>query len=162
MNIIRERILNNIKIIEETGCWEWQLSTQRNGYGQIKFNKKMCRAHRVSYSAFNGEIPEGQEVMHSCDNRRCVNPDHLSVGTHQQNMSDIVKRGRQRTGPEHQCFGRIGLRGINNPSSIQVEIGGIVYGSIKEAERLLGVANGSVRYWVTIGKARRIEGMYGK
>ena len=149
-----ERIKRSSAINESTGCWEWSLSRQRNGYGQIKYGGKMRRAHRVSFEAFNGPIPYGMEVMHKCDNRGCVNPDHLSIGTHRENMLDIDAKGRRLKGKSHPLHGRPGRAGSLSRQSKPVEIDGIAYGSMKEAERVIGVSGGSVRYWLKTGKAR--------
>lgn len=77
----------------EGGCWLWRLGVVSTGYAH--FCGKL--AHRVSYRFYKGEIPKGMVVMHSCDVRHCVNPDHLSIGTHKMNMEDMIRKGRQRT-----------------------------------------------------------------
>lgn len=95
-----KRILESSKVNEETGCWEWQLSKDSGGYGRLKVQMgardkfRFDGAHRYAYSVFKGEIPSGLEVCHSCDNRCCVNPEHLWLGTHQQNMQDMHRKGR--------------------------------------------------------------------
>ena len=75
-------------------CWEWQSRVIPEGYGQISMGKTNKYAHRVAYELTHGEIPNGKCVRHTCDNRACVNPKHLLLGTHQDNMDDMVIRGR--------------------------------------------------------------------
>ena len=82
--------------VEENGCWIWNRYVGRNGYGQVAVSHKTSMPHRVMYQAHNGEIPKGLVVMHACDNRLCVNPDHLSLGTQGDNVRDCVAKGRAR------------------------------------------------------------------
>lgn len=76
------------------GCWLWTGEIGISGYGRFWAKNRKHRAHRFSYEAYKGEIPEGLIVLHSCDNPRCVNPDHLRVGTHYDNSQDKIARGR--------------------------------------------------------------------
>ena len=92
-------------------CWLWTASTITGGYGQIGRGRAGAGnelAHRLSYAINVGPIPEGLVVMHSCDNKLCVNPAHLSVGTQKENVADMDAKGRGR---------RVGLRGTDSPSS---------------------------------------------
>lgn len=80
------------------GCLEWNHSMFHNGYGHVILNRRHWRAHRLAYFLTRGEIPEGLLVLHECDNRACCNPDHLFLGTHQDNTDDMVAKGRQAIG----------------------------------------------------------------
>lgn len=76
-------------------CWRWTADCSRSGYGSIwdRETNRNVSAHRFSYMLANGEIPKGAFVMHSCDNKWCVNPAHLSIGSAKENTNDAIKRG---------------------------------------------------------------------
>lgn len=78
------------------GCWLWSGALSRSGYGWFRLSKKngQISAHRFSYQIYNGEIPNGKIILHSCDNKACVNPSHLSIGTYKDNMQDMLRKGR--------------------------------------------------------------------
>lgn len=75
-------------------CWTWKGALFENGYGQLQG----LRAHRISWTIHFGKIPEGLLVLHKCDNPSCVNPVHLFLGTHQDNMTDMKSKGRSAFG----------------------------------------------------------------
>jgi len=82
---------------KEDGCWEWTAHLV-GGYGKFRVDGKLVQAHRLSYEIAKGPIPAGYDVRHSCHNRPCVNPDHLSVGTRADNMRDKMEAGRHYVG----------------------------------------------------------------
>lgn len=83
-------------------CWEWQGYINDSGYGQIRCGSgPLLRAHRVSYEIHKGKIGDGFHVCHACDNRRCVNPNHLWLGTDADNIADMDKKGRRINSPNY-------------------------------------------------------------
>jgi len=78
-------------------CWEWIASTYPSGYGQFIGQS----SHRFSWELHNGKIPDGLWVLHKCDNRKCVNPKHLFLGTRQDNADDMVHKNRSTSNEKH-------------------------------------------------------------
>jgi len=76
------------------GCWIWKGRKDPDGYGSLRDGEKMKRAHRVSWELHHGPIPEGGKVLHKCNNPACVNPDHLKIGDHTENMADRKVNGK--------------------------------------------------------------------
>ncbi len=86
----------NSKVIRhKDGCWEWTGSVNSSGYGSVFLNGSLIGAHVFSYITFVGKVAAGQMVLHSCDNPKCVNPKHLSVGNQKDNMKDMKDRNRR-------------------------------------------------------------------
>ena len=83
--------------VTESGCWLWEQGCERAGYGEVGIRQSPERtAHRLSWLAFKGPIPQGLGVLHSCDVTGCVNPDHLFLGTQNDNMKDMARKGRRK------------------------------------------------------------------
>ena len=109
MNITQKDKDRFCKKMNKSGdCWEWTASKDRQGYGYFGFRGKTWKSHRVSWVIHNGEIPSGLLVCHKCDHPSCVNPAHLFLGTHTDNMRDAIKKGRNAL---------LGLKGEASPNS---------------------------------------------
>lgn len=91
---IHERFFD--KVEKTDSCWIWTGAKNRKNYGMFVYKGRVHMSHRVSYMEWKGEIPDGKLVCHTCDNPSCVNPDHLFVGSNQDNMDDMKSKGRQR------------------------------------------------------------------
>lgn len=86
------------KVNKTDSCWLWTGARLRTGYGSIRIKKKSERAHRIAYQIAVGDIPEGCLILHSCDNKICVNPSHLKVGDHRDNTLEAIERGLHPVG----------------------------------------------------------------
>lgn len=115
------------------GCWLWQANSRKpvkgNDYerGIFRINKRNIHAHRAAWIIYKGEIPNGLHVLHKCNNALCVNPDHLYLGTHQQNMRDMVD--------SYRCGGTK----LSRESVIKIRERQI-HGSITQIAKLFGVS----------------------
>ncbi len=93
--LLRERFMEKVRIGKKPNeCWEWLASVRNSGYGRIKIGDLTRSAHRVSYELHVGKIPNGICVCHHCDNKLCVRPNHLFLGTHRDNARDMVQKGK--------------------------------------------------------------------
>jgi hypothetical protein len=108
-----------------SGCWLWTASLRNDGYGQVRHQGDMDGAHRVSWRIHIGEIPKGMQVLHRCDTPTCVNPDHLFIGTHGDNMKDAANKMRFRQSGESNGYARLtelDVEAIRGASGLQREI----------------------------------------
>jgi len=99
-----ERIFGRVEV-SESGCWLYTGGISSGGYGVVSIHNKSTQAHRVAYELRIGPIPKGLCVLHKCDIRRCINPDHLFLGTLGENNTDRERKGRSddRRGERNPC-----------------------------------------------------------
>lgn len=118
------------RVRKTDNCWYWLGSTSM-GYGQIRAYGSYWKSHRFSYLIHKGEIPKGLCVMHICDNKLCVNPEHLKVGTHKENSQDMVDKGRSahNSGEKH---------GMSRLTQVQVDKIRELYKTNKYLQKELG------------------------
>lgn len=88
------------KVAKTDACWNWT-GCITHGYGRFLWDGRPASSHRVAWALCVGPIPAGLHVLHRCDNRRCVRPDHLFLGTNADNVADMVAKGRTARGQEH-------------------------------------------------------------
>lgn len=88
-----EEYIRSRSVETENGCWEWSRSITKDGYGQAGHPTEK-RAHRLSWTIYKGPIPMFEIICHKCDNQLCVNPEHLFIGSHADNLRDAVSKGR--------------------------------------------------------------------
>lgn len=131
-----QRFWKYVLVRPRTRCWIWSGNHYHNGYGQFAVNQRPVRAHRFAYEMFIGPIPAGFDVLHSCDSRPCVNPGHLWLGTNDDNMRDMVEKGRSPSGERNANFGKLGA---DHPAYLSREKG--VYHLPESAKLLIGLAS---------------------
>jgi hypothetical protein len=134
-------------------CWEWKgaRSSAPWDYGQVMCDGKQWSAHRLSYTLYRGQIPEGIKVCHSCDNPPCCNPNHLFLGTQADNMEDMEKKGRpsKGIGRHNAKFTEDGVRTIR-----RLVAEGVTQGSLA---RRYGVTKGAISHIVNRLNWKHVE-----
>lgn len=114
---VADRFFEKINKVE-SGCWEWSGAIGSHGYGNFaigseRSSRKTEYAHRAAWLIIHGPIPDGMVVCHRCDNKRCVNPEHLFIGTQHENVRDCIIKGRAnyRSGPNPK------IQGVRHPNA---------------------------------------------
>ena len=89
--------------LQKSGCIYWTGTIESTGYGSVRFQGKRLKAHRAAWIACYGDIPNGILVLHKCDNKCCINPEHLWLGSQKDNMRDMIQKGRKvvHSGEDH-------------------------------------------------------------
>lgn len=133
-----ERFWQKVFVQSPDECWEWQGARQLAGYGRFTLEDgRLGLAHRASYELHYGPIPEGMFVCHTCDNPACVNPAHLWLGTHQDNMDDRTAKHRHRSGDTHPRS-KLTADDVENIRANRMNLTG------QEMAALYGVANTTI------------------
>lgn len=121
-----------------SGCLEWTGARAKSGYGSVRLPvNRFESAHRIAYRAAYGSIPDGMVVMHKCDNPPCMEPTHLTLGTHADNALDMVRKGRARPGEPRRGPDWLPPRfSVEQVESLRAEYaeGGITYERMAERE----------------------------
>ncbi len=144
---LQERFDEKYQIVEPGGCWVWTGAMDKKGYGAFSYKGQNSKAHRVSWEIHHGPIPRGKGyhgtcVCHTCDNRLCVNPAHLFLGTMADNQRDMVEKGRCHS------YGKPGeANGYSKLTQLQVKkirrLGGNVFQ--REIARRFGVSQTQIQ-----------------
>lgn len=117
--------------VDENGCWNCTSHRTSNGYPGFYRNGRHMRLNRYMWETLNGPIPDGLLVRHRCDNRRCINPEHLEVGTAKENHDDMVSRGRRgSSGRKGEMNHQAKLRDADIPDILRRLAGGESQASI--------------------------------
>ena len=144
------------KVNKTDTCWNWTGSKRNKGYGAFVFARPdgkvvQGRAHRFSYEIHKEEIPKGLFVLHKCDNPACVNPDHLFLGTNQDNVDDMMRKGRHVAGGTYSKANY--ERGENHHAAKLTQA---IVAQIREDKDKLSYSQLSRKYGCSIGHLHKI------
>ena len=134
--------------VEKTdGCWLWTGGCFQNvcksKYGQFSVNRHPVKAHRFSWELHNGSIPEGMHVLHRCDVGNCVNPDHLWLGTHQDNMDDMMRKGRRAPSLKIEPGEKCPAHKLTDQAVLEIRRSGM---SARKLASAFGVGRSTIRH----------------
>ncbi len=130
------------KVNKTPECWEWTAGKSAAGYGRFVVNSKQEYTHRISWDLHNDIKSKGFEVCHTCDNPGCVNPEHLFLGTHLDNVNDMLKKGRGKLPPRKPGSSN-GFSKLTEPQVLEIRrLASFM--SQTEISRLFGVTNQSI------------------
>lgn len=136
-----------LKRVNKTdSCWFWTGRLDKHGYGESKLIGRMA-PHRISYTLFKSEIPKGMFVCHSCDVRNCVNPDHLWIGTTEDNMKDMALKGRIHS-----------KLSVQDVLEIRKSVIDYYYGMYVDLAKKFSVSPTHIRKIVTMEKRKHVTG----
>lgn len=100
LEITKSRLDESYQVNNE--CWEWKGYIGKSGYGSTTYRSKSILAHRLSWMIYKGDLPKDLDVCHTCDNRKCINPSHLFLGTAHDNILDcFLKKRKSHMGEKH-------------------------------------------------------------
>jgi hypothetical protein len=136
-----KRFYNNIKIDEQTGCHIYVGCKDKNKYGVIKIYGKIIRAHRIAWFLYYGDIINNMLVLHKCDNPSCVNPEHLFLGTQNDNIQDMVIKNRHVKGEINSKLKEYQVKEILDI----VNINGRYYGITTKLAKLYNVSTSTIK-----------------
>lgn len=147
LEVLRERFCGSYSPEPNTGCWLWTKAVDNAGYGRCQSigANAVTAAHRLSFILFKGPIADGHYICHKCDTPACVNPDHLFMGTQQDNVNDMMAKGRNRParGTSHP-FSKLSDDEVARMRNIHAA-GGV---SIRRLGRMFGVSHTTARFVV--------------
>lgn len=142
---VEDRFWSKVDKLDSNSCWLWTGARVQKGYGsfRVSYRRKFVTTHRFSWELHYGPIPDGMHVLHKCDTPQCVRPDHLFLGTNQDNIIDKISKGRQSCGEAIAATKRGELNPASKLKTIQVvEIrrryasGGVTYKKLAEEYRV--------------------------